>query len=50
MQATLDMADAIELEQLLGFIAGWMKSDHHYIAPSLARFLGVDVRNSAPTH
>ena len=42
MHVTLDMADAMELEQLLDFLADWMKSDHDYLAPSLARFLGVE--------
>jgi AcrR family transcriptional regulator len=41
MQVTLDIADAMELEQLLDFLADWMKSDHDYLAPSLAQFLGV---------
>ncbi len=43
MQVTLDMADAMELEQLLDFVARWMKFDHDYLAPSLARFLGIEV-------
>ena len=42
MQVTLDMGDAMELEQLLGLIAGWMKADRGYLAPSLARYLGTD--------
>jgi hypothetical protein len=42
MQVTLDMTDAMELEQLLDFLASWMKSEHDYLAPSLARFLGAD--------
>lgn len=43
MQVTLDMSDAMELEQLLEFLAGWMKAEHDCLAPSLARYLGVDV-------
>jgi hypothetical protein len=42
MHVTLDMADAMELEQLLDFLAGWMKAEHACLAPSLARFLGTD--------
>ena len=48
MQVTLDMTDAMELEQFLDFIARWMKSDHDYLAPSLARFLGVEAGNMGP--
>jgi hypothetical protein len=48
MRVTLDMADAMELEQLLDFIARWMKADHDYLAPSLARFLGIEVENEGP--
>ncbi len=33
MNVTLDMADAIELEQLLDFLADWMKSDHDFTSP-----------------
>ena len=42
MHVTLDMADAMELEQLLDFLACWMKAEHACLAPSLARFLGTD--------
>jgi len=42
MQVTIDMADAMELEQLLGLLARWMKAEHDCLAPSLARFLGTD--------
>jgi len=53
MQVTLDMTDAMELEQLVGFLARWMKAGHDCLAPSLARFLGTDrlgfeVKNSGP--
>ena len=42
MQVTLDMSDAMELEQLLDFLARWMRSENACLAPSLARFLGTD--------
>lgn len=32
MQVILDMTDAMELEQLLDFVARWMKFDHDYLA------------------
>jgi hypothetical protein len=48
MQVTLDMADAMELEQLLDFLAGWMKSDHDYLAVSLTRFLGIHAPDVNP--
>jgi len=53
LQVTLDMTDAMELEQLLGFLARWMKAENDCLAPSLARFLGTDrlgfeVKNSGP--
>ena len=48
MQVSLDMTDAMELEQLLGFLAGWTKSDRDYLAPSLARFLGVEAEGCGP--
>ena len=48
MQVTFDMADAMELEQPLDFLAGWIKSDHDYLAPSLARFLGVEAEGCGP--
>jgi hypothetical protein len=38
MHVTLDMTDAMELEQLLDFLARWMKAEHD----RLARFLGTD--------
>lgn len=44
---TLVMADAMELEQLLGFLAGWMRFDHDYLSWSLARFLGGDAVDMA---
>jgi hypothetical protein len=48
VNVTLAMADAIELEQLLDFLACWMKSDHDYLAPSLARFLGTEAADMDP--
>lgn len=48
MKVTLDMTDAMELEQLLDFVARWMKFDHDYLAPSLARFLGIEVEGYGP--
>lgn len=42
MHVTLDMTDAMELEQLLDFLARWMKAEHDCLTPSLARFLGTD--------
>lgn len=44
MQVTLDMTDAMELEQLLDFVARWMKFDHEHLVPSLARFLSIEVK------
>jgi hypothetical protein len=35
MHVTLDMTDAMELEQLLDFLARWMKAEHDCLAPSL---------------
>jgi hypothetical protein len=53
VHVNLDMADAMELEQLLDFLARWMKAEHDCLAPSLARFLGTgplgfEVKNSGP--
>jgi hypothetical protein len=48
MQVSLEMPDAMELEQLLEFLARWMKSDRDYLAPSLARFLGVEAEGCGP--
>jgi hypothetical protein len=48
MQVSLDMSDAMELQLLLGFLAGWMKADRDYLALSLARYLGVDVKDCCP--
>jgi hypothetical protein len=48
MQVSLEMSDAMELEQLLEFLARWMKSDRDYLAPSLARFLGVEAGGYGP--
>ncbi len=48
MQVTPDMTDAMELEQLLDFLAGWMKSDHDYLALSLTRFLGIQTPDMNP--
>jgi hypothetical protein len=47
MQVTLDMADAMELEQLPGFLARWMKSDQDYLASSLAREQATPAPNIA---
>jgi hypothetical protein len=49
----IDMADAMELEQLLDFLACWMRAEHDALAPPLARFLGTDrlgfeVKGSGP--
>lgn len=44
----LDMTDAMELEQLLDFLARWMKTDHDYLAASLTHFLGVNAKNMDP--
>jgi hypothetical protein len=44
----LDASDAIELAELLQFLAGWMNSDHDYLAPSLARYLGIDGEGHGP--
>ncbi len=49
MHVTLDMADAMELEQLLDFLACWIKAEHACLAPSLARFLGTDRLGSEMT-
>lgn len=49
MQVALDMADAMELEQLLDFLADWMKTDHDYLAPSLTRFLGIEDPEMTPS-
>jgi hypothetical protein len=48
MQVTLDMTDAMELEQLLEFLASWMKADRGYLAPSLTRYLGVEAEGMDP--
>lgn len=42
------MSDAMELEQILEFLAGWMKAEHDYLAPSLARYLGVEATGQDP--
>lgn len=42
MHVTLDLADAMELEQLLDLLTRWMRSERDCLAPSLARFLGTD--------
>lgn len=36
----IDVADAIELAELLEFLGGWLESDHDNLAASLARFIG----------
>lgn len=48
MQVILEMGDAMELEQMLDFVARWMKFDHDYLAPSLTRFLGIEVEGQGP--
>jgi hypothetical protein len=48
MQVSLEMSDAMELEQLLEFLASWMKSDRDCLAPSLARFLGAGAEGMGP--
>jgi hypothetical protein len=48
MQVSLEMSDAMKLEQLLEFLSRWMKSDRDYLAPSLARFLGVEAEGCGP--
>jgi hypothetical protein len=48
MQVPLDMSDAMELEQLLDFLAGWMNSDRDCLALSLARHLGVEAEDAGP--
>jgi hypothetical protein len=48
MQVSMDMSDATELEQLLQFLAEWMEFDHDYLAPSLARYLCVEVEGCGP--
>jgi hypothetical protein len=53
VHVTLNMTDAMELEQLMDLLARWMKAEHDAVAPSLARFLGTDrlgyeVRGAGP--
>jgi len=53
MHVTINLADAMELEQLLDLLACWMKAEQDCLAPSLARFLGTgllgfEVKNSGP--
>ena len=48
MHVTLDMADAMELEQLLDFLADWMNADRDCLASSLARFLGTEAPDMSP--
>jgi hypothetical protein len=48
MHVSVDMSDAMELEQLLEFLAGWMKAEHDCLAPSLARYLGVGTESMRP--
>ena len=36
----LDLADAAELGQLLGFLNDWMLAERRTLEPSLGRFLG----------
>ena len=41
-QVCLDADDAIELGELLGFIADWVTSDRECLTDSFGRFLGSD--------
>jgi hypothetical protein len=36
----MDIADEIELAELLQFLDDWMKSDHRHLAESLTEFVG----------
>lgn len=36
----LDIVDAVELAELLGFLGDWLQSDRSSLAASLARFTG----------
>jgi hypothetical protein len=37
---SLDVEDAVELGELLGFLGRWLTSDHERLGASLAGFLG----------
>lgn len=37
---TLDLTDAMELGQLLGFLADWLAADRSALEPSLRGFVG----------
>ena len=39
-QITLELTDAMELGQLLGFLDGWLAADRPTLEPSLDRFVG----------
>ena len=39
-QTTLDTSDAIELAELLQFLAGWLARDHARLGASLAGYVG----------
>ena len=36
----VDVADAVELAELLEFLGGWLESDRDNLTASLARFVG----------
>lgn len=38
----LDAGDAVELGELLGFVAGWLDRDGDRLAGSFGRFVGSD--------
>jgi hypothetical protein len=44
----LDVADAIELAELLEFLSDWLEPDHDNVAASLARFVGSPVYGPGP--
>ena len=39
-QLNLEAGDAVELGEMLGFIAGWLASDREGIGSSLRRYVG----------
>lgn len=39
----VDVADAVELAELLQFLGDWLESDHDNLAASLDRFVGSPV-------
>lgn len=38
----LDAGDAVELAELLGFVAGWLTNERPFLAPSLRRHAGAE--------